>query len=209
LIGAPAGWKEYDALKSNLRIFWKGQEMKANKVLVAYATSSGSTQEIAEFVAKELAGQGVNVKVQPCRLAMDILPYDAVVLGAPLYMFHLHKEALHFLGRHQKLLVTRPVAVFAGGPYGENARKDAPAVRKNLDEELAKFPWFKPVSVQLVGGRFDPARLRFPYNLIPALKQSPASDARDWDEIGAWARQLPSLLNSSSLQLEAAESRPA
>ena len=47
--------------------------------------------------------------------------------------------------------------------------------------------------MQLVGGRFDPARLRFPYNLIPALKQAPASDARDWEEIRAWTQSLPSL----------------
>ncbi len=181
--------------------------MKAYKVLVTFATSSGSTQEIAEFVGRELAGQGLSVEVKPCRLANNLASFDAVVLGAPLYMFHLHKDALHFLGRNQKQLTGLPVAVFAGGPYGENAAADAPAVRKNLEAELAKFAWFRPVSVQLVGGRFDPARLRFPYNLIPALKQAAPSDTRDWDEIGKWARGLPALF-SFSFQAEIAEGRP-
>jgi menaquinone-dependent protoporphyrinogen oxidase len=62
-----------------------------------------------------------------------------------------------------------------------------------MNAELAKFAWLQPVSVLLVGGRFDPARLRFPYNLIPALKHAPASDARDWEEIRGWARSLPGL----------------
>ncbi len=167
--------------------------MKTKRVLVAFATTSGSTQEIAEFIANELTGQGLEADLRPCRVLSDLAGYDAVVLGAPLYMFHLHKDALHFLKQHQKSLTARPVAVFAGGAYGPTAEKDAPEIRKNLDAELGKFPWLAPVSVQLVGGRFDPTRLRFPYNLIPALKQAPASDARDWDAIRAWALALPGL----------------
>ena len=34
------------------------------------------------------------------------------------------------------------------------------------------------------------AKLRFPYNLIPALKKMPASDLRDWEAIRAWASSL-------------------
>jgi menaquinone-dependent protoporphyrinogen oxidase len=171
----------------------KGLEMNENRVLVAYATMSGSTQEIAAFVAGELAGLGWTTNLRPCREVSDLNGYQAVVLGAPLYMFHLHKDALRFLQRQQKSLVRVPVAVFAGGPYGPKVAEDAIAVRKNLDGELAKYPWLKPVSVQLVGGRFDPTRLRFPYNLIPAMKQAPAEDARNWEEIRAWAASLPAL----------------
>lgn len=165
--------------------------MQANKVLIAYATTSGSTQEIAEFVASELTHQGWTVDLRPCREVHDLTGYNAIVIGAPLYMFHLHKDAVRFIQRHQKRLAASPVAVFAGGPYGPNAAKDAIEIRKTLDAELAKFAWLHPSSVQLVGGRFDPARLRFPYNLIPALKQALASDARDWEEIRTWAASLP------------------
>jgi len=31
------------------------------------------------------------------------------------------------------------------------------------------------------------SELRFPMNLIPALKQMPASDIRDWTALRAWA----------------------
>jgi len=174
--------------------------MIEKKILLAYATMSGSTQEIAEFVANELTHLGDHVELRPCNEIHDLTEFSGVVLGAPIYMFHLHKDAQRFLQRHQKSLAGLPIAVFAGGPYGPNVAQDALGVRKNLDNELAKFVWLKPVSVQLVGGRFDPARLRFPYNLIPALKQATASDSRNWEEIRAWVNSLPSLLVHPSLQ---------
>ena len=168
--------------------------MKEKNILIAYATMSGSTQEIAEFVANELTHLGQHVELHPCSEINDLTAFSSIVLGAPIYMFHLHKDAQRFLQRHQKSLADLPIAVFAGGPYGPNVAKDALEVSKNLDNELAKFGWMKPVSVQLVGGRFDSARLRFPYNLIPALKQAPACDARNWEEIRAWVNSLPVLL---------------
>jgi menaquinone-dependent protoporphyrinogen oxidase len=167
--------------------------MKEKNILIAYASMSGSTLEIAEFVANELTLLGHQVELHPCSEINDLNAFSGIVLGAPIYMFHLHKEAQRFLQRHQKRLLELPIAVFAGGPYGPNVAQDALEVRKNLDNELAKFVWLKPVSVQLVGGRFDPTRLRFPYNLIPALKQAPASDARNWEDIRAWVNNLPTL----------------
>jgi menaquinone-dependent protoporphyrinogen oxidase len=174
----------------------KGRNME--KVLVAYATMSGSTQEIAEFIGEELTGAGLQVELRACRSVQKLDGYTAIVLGAPIYMFHLHKDALRFLHRHQQALERCAVAVFAGGAFGENAQKDASEVQKSLELELAKFAWLHPVSVQLVGGRFDPARLRFPYNLLPALKNAPASDARDWNEIRGWARELAGRLGHAA-----------
>ena len=160
-------------------------------VLVGYASSYGSTQEVAEVVAATLREQGVEVDLQPIREVQSLASYSAVVLGAPLYMFHWHKAALRFLARYQSILSGGlPVAIFAGGPIGSGVEKEWQEVRRELDQELAKFPWLKPVSVQLIGGKFDPARLRFPYKLLPALRRMPASDLRDWKAIRAWASNL-------------------
>lgn len=168
--------------------------MNPKPILVTYATMSGSTQEIAEAICRELESLGQPAVLQHCRQVASLDGYRAVVAGAPMYMFHLHKDALRFFQRHQRAIAALPVAVFAGGAYGPNAEADAVEVQKNLQAELAKITWLRPASVLLVGGRFDPARLRFPYNLIPALKQAPPSDARDWDQIRGWARNLPGVL---------------
>jgi len=158
-------------------------------VLVAFATRYGSTQEVAEAVARTLRERGLEVEFQPMREVRTISGYSAVVLGAPLYMFHWHKDALRFLSRHREALTGRPVAVFALGPFHDE-EKEWQDVRAQLDKELTKFAWFAPVAVQIFGGKFDPATLRFPYNLLPALKQLPASDIRDWTAIRAWASDL-------------------
>ncbi len=161
------------------------------KVLLAYASTYGSTQEVAEAVAATLRGQGVAVDLQPARSVRSLAGYSAVILGAPLYIMHLHKDALGFLGRYRRELGNGlPVALFAGGPFGKGDEDEWRAVRTMLDAELAKFPWLAPVAVEVIGGKYDPARLRFPWNLIPAMRQLPANDLRDWDAIRAWASSL-------------------
>jgi len=156
------------------------------RILVAYATRQGSTQEVAEAVAATLREQGLEVDVQPMREVRTLGGYSVVVLGAPLYMFHWHQDALHFLSRHREALTQQPVAIFALGPFHADA-KEFQVVREQLDKELAKFPWLAPKAIEIFGGKFDPKKLGFPYSLLPALRNMPASDVRDWAAIRAWA----------------------
>ncbi len=161
----------------------------ADSVLIAYATRSGSTQEVAERIAAMLRESGLTVDVQPVKQVQTLDGYRAVVVGSPLYMSAWLKEARHFLSRHRGTLTTMPVAVFALGPT-EDKQKDWAETREQFDKVLSQFPWLTPVAAELFGGRFDPTRLTFPYNLIPALKRMPVNDIRDWDAIGAWANGL-------------------
>jgi menaquinone-dependent protoporphyrinogen oxidase len=161
------------------------------EVLVAFASTYGSTREVAETVAATLRSHGLTVDLQPARDVRSLEGYRAVVLGAPLYMFHLHKDALRFLSHHQKALTGGlPIAVFAGGPFGSGDGNEWQEVRKQLDQELAKFPWLRPVATEVIGGKFDPSTLRLPWSLVPALRQMPASDLRDWEAIRRWASTL-------------------
>jgi menaquinone-dependent protoporphyrinogen oxidase len=171
------------------------------KILVAFASTHGSTQEVAEAVAATLRDHGLSVDLQPARNVRTLDGYRAVVLGAPLYMFHLHKDALRFLSHHQKALIGGlPIAIFAGGPFASGDEKASgdedvwQEVRRQLNQELARFPWLKPVAIEVIGGKFDPARLRFPWNLIPALRRLPPSDLRDWEAIRRWATTLAAQL---------------
>ncbi len=165
----------------------------AAKILIAYATRYGATKEIAEEVAAALRAEGREVDVLPAKAVQSLAGYGGVVLGAPLYMFRWHADALNFLKRHQKALEGMPVAIFAGGPWNDK-EEDWAGVREQIKKELAKFPWLKPAAVQEVGGRFDPALLRFPYSWIPALKKMPANDVRDWNAIRAWGAGLAEVL---------------
>ena len=168
------------------------------KVLVAYASKYGSTQEVAEAIVAVLRERGLEVALQPLRKVRTLEGYRAVVLGAPLYIGAWHKDALNFLSRHQEALAPRPVAIFALGPLSAD-EKEMQGSRAQLDKELAKFPWLTPVALEVFGGKFDPAKLRFPDSLIASLPASPihnapASDVRDWTAIRAWAGNLAAKL---------------
>jgi menaquinone-dependent protoporphyrinogen oxidase len=169
----------------------------ADTILVAYVTRYGSTQEVAEQVAATLRESGLQVDTQPARQVRTVGQYRAVVLGAPLYIGRWLRDAPRFLARHQAALASRALAIFTLGPTKADAGWQG--VRAQLDQVLGAFPWLKPVSVELFGGKYDPARLRFPDTLLAAVPASPlyrlpASDLRDWEAIRAWASSLAAKL---------------
>lgn len=128
--------------------------------------------------------------MRPAGALRSLDGYDAVVLGAAIYLGHLHQDARRFLTRHRQALAERPLAVFAMSPR-TLAEEDVAESRRQLDHDLTKLRELEPVAVAIFGGVVDPAKLRFPFNRMPA------SDARDWDAIRAWAEEVASALAPS------------
>ena len=164
------------------------------KILVGYASRYGSTQQVAEQLAATLREHGLTVDAQPMSKVRNVAEYDAVVLGAPIYIGAWHKDAIRFLTQHQQSLTERPVAIFALGPTHDDP-EEWQGSRAQLDQELAKFPWLAPAALELFGGKYDPAKLHLPDKLIASLPASPlhgmpASDVRDWTAIRNWASNL-------------------
>lgn len=73
----------------------------APTILVTYATKYGSTQEAAKAIAGTLCQAGGQVEILPARQVRSLDGYNAVVLGAALYMGRWHEDARHFLKRHR------------------------------------------------------------------------------------------------------------
>ena len=130
-------------------------------ILVAYATRAGSTGEVAEAIAQVLREQGAEVDLRQLPFSGRLAAYDAVVLGAPIYNFRWHKDALRFLRRNRFILSSLPLAAFALGPFHDE-EKEWGEVRDQFDRVLVEFPWMKLVSKNVFGGKYDPASLRFP-----------------------------------------------
>ena len=178
----------------------------AGSILIVYATRYGSTQEVAEAVGRRLREQGLSVQVRRAREVRSLDGFSAAVLGAPLYIGSLLREARRFLNRHRTALSRIPVAIFALGPV--HGGKELDDARTQLAAALAKLPWLRPVATEVFVGKYDPAKLRFPDSLLAILPASPlhgvsAHDGRDWPAIRAWADTLPAVLLPQSSPTEA------
>lgn len=170
-------------------------------VLVTFASTYRSTQEVAEVITARLRESGLFVDHQPMKKVRSLIGYSAVLLGAPLYLGHWHKDALDFLVHNQRALIQRPLAIFALGPISTD-EEEWQGSQSMLEKELAKFPWLTPIKVKVFGGKYNPAKLNIPHKLITSLPASPlhglpASDVRDWAAIRAWAGNLAEQLQST------------
>jgi menaquinone-dependent protoporphyrinogen oxidase len=168
--------------------------MNTSSVLLAYATRFGSTQDVAESVAASLREAGLEVDLQLMRQVESLDQYEAVVLGAAIYNTKWHADAHQFLSQHQAALSQRPVVIFTLGPLSTSdaAMRNS---RRQLDKELAKYRWLKPVAVEVFAGKYDPRS--------PGLgffeRRVPASDHRNWDAIRAWANTLPAQIQRAEM----------
>jgi len=97
----------------------------AARILVAYASRKGSTAGIAQAVRKELQSAGHSVEVAEMKTVSTLAGYNAVVIGAPIYMGSIVKDVGTFVGRYREQLATLPVAAFAVGlaPVSKDAHQ--------------------------------------------------------------------------------------
>jgi menaquinone-dependent protoporphyrinogen oxidase len=159
------------------------------EILISYATTYGSTYEVAEKMAEFIRSTGREVTVEKAKKVKSITGYTLIILGAPLYMFHWSSDAHQFLNRFQKEISQVKIAIFALGPF-HNKEDELKEAVSELEKELAKHPDVHPVSIKMFPGKFDPAALKFPYSLIGPLKSMPPSDERDWNAIDLWVQSL-------------------
>lgn len=188
------------------------------KILVTYATFSGSTAQVANVIAQELSQRGAHVDVLPIADVKNLAGYDGAVVGAPMIM-GWHRAAQSFLKKHRAALAEMPFAVFITAiSLTETGERIVDEVRVTVDEKLLKPPEqagklnfreryarvsnyvrpilratrpFKPASVGLFGGRLEYGRLKWWAVLfVMVIIQAPARDRRNWDAIRAWAADL-------------------
>ena len=189
-----------------------------NKILVAYTTNSGLTEEVAQAIGEELGKSGCQVDVRRLEEVTGVENYQAVVVGAPMIL-GWHREALKFVQKHQRALAQLRVAYFitamsltqtgeetiGGIPVfidPELAKQPQKANRLSLKERYARpanyldpvlkaAPTVRPVSVAFFGGKLELFRLKLLQMLfVMVIIQAQPGDRRDWTLIRQWAFNL-------------------
>jgi menaquinone-dependent protoporphyrinogen oxidase len=160
-------------------------------ILIAYATRSGSTAEVAEAIATSLRDAGFVLDVMPVSQVDSLNGRTTLILGAPLYIGKFPDEFHDFLSRHRVALTQLRPWCFVLGPTRTEAA-DFEAAQNQATKQLAKYRWVHPAEVKIFGGRWDMNHLPFPFSLVRRIpffpvNKMPSTDIRDWAAIRDWA----------------------
>lgn len=157
------------------------------KVMVAYATKMGATEEIAQAIGTELRRAGLEVTVANARGMTDLGGYDAAVVGSALYLARWRPEAVRLLTQQSKRAAKIPVWLYQSGPLDdEEAAKAHAPVPKNVHRLAVLLDAVPPATF---GGRVEAATAQG-FLARKMAHGSKAGDYRDFDAIGRWATEI-------------------
>ena len=170
----------------------------SNRILVTYASRTGSTAEVAEVIGKTLSEGGARVDVIPMNDVKDLSPYQAVVAGSAIRGSKWLPEAVQFIQTHRSTLAQKRFAMFT--VCITMAMKNAENYRSGVMSWVAPVrAMVRPLSEGLFAGMLDFGKLPFNWDtlmlrLTVTLGIFPRGDHRDWNAINSWAKSLHSIL---------------
>jgi menaquinone-dependent protoporphyrinogen oxidase len=171
--------------------FTYGKESSMNqRVLVAYATRTGSTVDVAAAVGETLGARSFKVDVKPIKENPSPAGYQAVIVGSAVNGGQWLPEALEFVKQNRQALNQVPVALFC--VHIMNLGSDEKSRQNRLAYLDAVRPLLRPVDEAFFAGLgMDPKDqsplIRWAYR---AFKVGPEGDCRDWNKIRTWAQTV-------------------
>lgn len=162
------------------------------RILVAYATRTGSTAEVAETIARHLRARGLSAEARPVGEVSSLDGVSGAVLGSAVRYASWLPEMTDFIATHRDALSAMPVVFFTMHML---ALGDDPASVAERSKYTAKArDQITPVEDVFFEGMIDTARLSVFDRLAVRLVKSPVGDRRDWDRIAGWADGLAARL---------------
>lgn len=159
-----------------------------SKILVAYASKHGSTEEIAQVIGDGLRSSGHQVDVLDVNQIQSLRAYQVLVLGSAVYSGHWMKEALNFLRTHH--LEELEIFLFSSGPIGDENPEE---LRENypLPESVqALIGGLRIRDVQVFHGKIDLRKLSLAELMLFKSVGAQTGDFRKWDRIKLWAQHI-------------------
>lgn len=158
------------------------------RILVAYATRTGSTAEVADAIARRLCQAGFEADVRPVAEVGNLEGYDGAVLGSAIRFAAWLPEMIDFLTAHRDRLAVMPVAFFTMHMLALGDDPGAAVERAKYTARPRSL--VEPVEEAFFAGKIDTARLSLFDRLAVRLVKSPVGDRRDWQRIGDWTDTL-------------------
>lgn len=169
-------------------------------LLVVYASRHGATAGIAARIATRLVDSGASVDLRLVEEVETLVPYDAVVLGAPVYDQSWPPEANAFVAGNRDALAACPLWLFSVGSFGDTKRLIGPLTHKEPRGIAEIRADIRPREYRVFQGVIQKHQWPFWSRLFFHAFGGRFGDHRDWPTIDAWvdgiAIALPSLPTS-------------
>ena len=115
------------------------------KILIAYASKTGTTAKCAKMLAEYLPeADFVDLTV----IKPNIDDYDLIVIGGSVRMGYLHKTAGVFINEHQQQLLNKNTAYFFCSGFTDNIDE---VIKENFPDQIAA----KAIAIDSFGGELD------------------------------------------------------
>ncbi len=184
------------------------------KALIVYGTRYGATADTSKVIADILTQEGFEVKVVDAKKdkVQSVSEFELVIVGSGIKIGRWMKEPEKFLGKFQKELSKKKVALFVccGGakPLTEGAEKTKEmetSKRKYLEDKAVQFN-LNPIALGFFGGIYDFNKLSWflrktMSGVKPQLEEagfeetkSGFYDTRDLETIRSWAKKVAQMV---------------
>jgi len=162
-------------------------EATGDRVLVAYASATGSTVDIAIAIGRTLGERGFSVDVHPVKEKPSVDGYQSVLVGSAVQGGHWLPEAVDFVASNQGALKRLPVALFSVHFFFRGNSASSQKMRLSYLDQVR--PLVPGATEAFFAGRFDQrtTAVGLPHWLAHL---TPTMDLRDWDAIHAWAQTV-------------------
>jgi menaquinone-dependent protoporphyrinogen oxidase len=165
------------------------------RILIAYASKTGSTAEVAEKIGQILRDSGAEVDVRSLKNVSDVKNYDGIIIGSAIRMFKLLPETIKFSKRFSRSLENIPVAYFIVCLAMKNENEENRQLAEGYLKPLYEIK--QPIMTGLFAGKIDYSKLPF---LLGKILQSgkmkiEEGDFRNWELITEWAKKVAEAFN--------------
>jgi menaquinone-dependent protoporphyrinogen oxidase len=170
------------------------------KILVTYASETGSTKGVAETIGNVFADGGMDVDVLAMGEVGSLAGYDAVVAGSAVQGKAWLPEGIAFVQENQDVLREKPFAAFL--VCMTLAMKDAGKYEGDVRTILSPVQALVPtVSEGVFAGELNLRKIkslgkRVAFWISVLFGVWEKGDHRDWDAIKNWAAETLPLLIS-------------
>lgn len=153
-------------------------------ILIAYATRGGTTQGLAEAIARVMREKGALFEVRPVEQIRDLSAYRAVVLGSGVRDEKWLPEAIHFVSDHQQTLAKLPLVYFL--VYSQLLQEFPQRIEEVLGHLSEVRRTAEPIEVAI----FSRDQRSVPPQMLVNARAIPQGKWSGWEPISSWAERV-------------------